>query len=441
MFSSQTYHESSKEAYDDTYKPLLEQDLPCLPQSTFDSLQNQGQLALTFQSSDRDLAVEERTCFERKREQIIGATLYSRLAGCLYELDHGSTVLENTNESKGFSRPEHNNLSGHGSTARSAEMLIVASTNRTRRTTPKLICRLSGVVADLQLQRRKGAVTGVPLSLKHNSLSHISKADFGDDACLAATACKDFQEHMLRIPAEICQLIMDVMFEEAFGPRRVHPHRDPSIMNIFLALDKHLYRKFHDQYWTKNTWVIRKGPLNKTMRFMTEKPYNDTTTEFSLQTPNKAALRIQSVELSFSNADTSDPNEWYHLLQQSPIDPYITPSHFSHTIQAPNRESQTSQILQRNRARINRAQCYDETQDQLIHTWQDKFDRVAMLNLRNLTLDFTEAYDPGGLFLGVNLVRRLIPFAHGMPANFKILAPDIWIEGQIRDAFVKLNAS
>ena len=265
-------------------------------------------------------------------------------------------------------------------------------------------------------------------------------AGSGDDAYLAATACKDFQEHMLRMPAEICQLIMDMMFEEAFGPRRVHPHKDPSVMNIFLALDKHLYRRVHEQYWSKNTWVISKGPLNKTMRFMTEKPYNDTTTEFSLQTPNKAALRIQSVELSFSNTDTLDLNDWYYLAQQSATDPYITPSHFSHTVQIPINESQAPQIFQSNIARIQ-WQRYDETQDQLIHTWQDKFDRVAMLNLRNLTLDFTEAYDRGGLFLGVDLVRRLIPFAYGMPANFKILAPDIWIEGQIRAAFLRLNAS
>lgn len=436
MFSSQTLHKSSKGEYNNAYGLFLEQIVSHHPQSTVDSLKTQRRLASTTQSSDRDLSIGGRTCSERDREQMVRATLYSRLAGYPYEPTHGLTGLENANESESSSRSEHN-MSSHGSTAIPAEMLAVEPRNRTPKTPPKPICKLSGLVASFQPRYPKGTVRG-SLTSNYNSLSHTSKAGSANDAGLAATACRDFQEHMLRIPAEICQLIMDMMFEEAFGPRRVHPHSDPSIMNIFLALDKHFYRKFHEQYWTKNTWVISKGPLNKTMRFMTEKPYNDTTTEFSLQTPNKAALRIQSVELSFSNADTTDLNEWYyHLAQQSATDPYITPSRFSHTIQSPNNESQAPQFFQRD---IARAQRYDETQDELIQTWQDKFDRVAMLNLRNLVLDFTEAYDPGGMFLGVNLVRRLIPFAYGMPANFKILAPDIWIEGQIRDAFQRLNA-
>lgn len=89
---------------------------------------------------------------------------------------------------------------------------------------------------------------------------------------------------------------------------------------------------------------------------------------------------------------------------------------------------------------MKRAQRCNEIQHQLIHTWQDKFDRIAMLSLKHLTLDFTEAYDPDGLYLGVYLVPRLIPFASGMPDDFRILAPDCWIEKQIRDAFLALNA-
>lgn len=244
---------------------------------------------------------------------------------------------------------------------------------------------------------------------------------------------------MIHVPAEICQMIMDMIFEEAFGPRSVHPHRDPSIMNIFLALDREFYRKFHEQYWTMNTWIVSKGPLNKTMRFMTEKPYNESTTEFSLQIPNKAALQIQSIELSFSNADTPHLSEWHRLAEERGGAPSMTtPRPFGPiTTETPSEV----QIAQRNESRMQRAQRYNDIQRQLVHTWQDKFDRVAMLNLRHLTLDFTEAYDPRGLYLGVNLVRRLIPFAHGMPADFKILAPDLWIQRQIREAFLVLNAN
>ena len=264
-----------------------------------------------------------------------------------------------------------------------------------------------------------------------------AKAGYGDDTTPASAAYDDFEERMLHIPAEICQMIMNMVFEEAFGPRKVHPHKDLPIMNIFLALDKKLYRNFFEQYWTKNTWVISKGPLQKTMRFMTEKPYNESTTEFSLQIPNKAALRIRFAELSFSNADTVNLSEWQQLAIQSalplvvagPSNPTTTQARGVHSLQAAQREADC-QV---------RAQRYDEIQRQLICTWQDKFDRIAMLNLRHLTLDFTEAFDPRGSYLGVQLVRRLIPFAHGMPDELKILAPTNWLERQTREAFLVLN--
>ena len=438
MSSSQTCRESSKAVYDDAHELLLEQTAPHLPQSTIGSLNNQRRLASTFESSDRHLAVGERTRSEPQRKQVVRATLYRRIAGCQYELNYGPTRLENTNKSRPRSRSE-DSLSSNGSTAHAPKLFAVDLTNQTPRRPSTSESIISRTLASSQLQCPKRSIR-VCLSPKSKFLKYkLKTAGSGDDASLAATACKDFEAHMMRIPAEICQMIMDMIFEEAFGPRRVHPHKDPPIKNIFLALDKELYDKSFEQYWTKNTWVISKGPLNKTMRFMTEKPYNETTTEFSLQTPNKAALSIRSVELSFSNADTPDLNEWHYLARQRASAPYTTPIHFSLTIPAPSNETQ-SQNAQQNIARAKRAERYDEIQHQLIHTWQDKFDRVAMLNLRHLTLDFTEAYDPGGLSLGVNLVPRLIPFAHGMPADFKILAPNSRIETQIRDAFFTLNA-
>ena len=264
-----------------------------------------------------------------------------------------------------------------------------------------------------------------------------AKADYGDDTSPAATAHEEFEKQMLHIPAEICQMIMEMVFEEAFGPRKVHPHRDAPIMNVFLALDKELYRKFFEQYWTKNTWVVSKGPLHKTMRFMTEKPYNESTTEFSLQIPNKAALRIRFAELSFSNNDTANLSEWQHLAIQSAL-PQVVASQ-SNPIATQARRVHSPQTAQRDAGCRVRAQRYDEIQRQLIGTWQDKFDRIAMLNLRHLTLDFTETFDPRGSYLGVHLVRRLIPFAHGMPGEFKILAPTNWLERQTREAFLVLN--
>lgn len=287
-------------------------------------------------------------------------------------------------------------------------------------------------------KRSRADATKAPLSLKRKPLGNEIEDDSGDDARIATSMCDELQKHMMRIPAEICQTIMDIVFEEAFGPRTVRPHKDPSIMNVFLALDKELYRKFHQQYWTKNTWIVSKGPLNDTMRFMTEKPYNDATTEFSLQTPNKAALRIRCAELSFSIADTPNPSESQQIAEQS-LAPYLTSTFLYPSNALASRENQPSLSAQRDIARPERTQRYDEIQQQLIQTWQDKFDRIAMLNLQHLTLDFTEAYDPSGQYLGVRLVPRLIPFAYGIPGDFKILAPNSWTEQQIREAFLHLN--
>lgn len=439
MCSSQTCRASVKRVYDGLSS---EQTGPHTSPNSTDSLHKKESQASTFQSSDRDLRAEKPTSSGPKQEQRVKATLGSREVERFCELNHRPTDPENTTKAGAVARSKPN-ISNDGSGAASPEVFAVKHMDRTAKVHSEYTSRPSRAVASSQLLRPNGTARAA-LSSQYQPLGHHLNSKSGNDTWLAAVRCKEFQEKMMYVPAEICQIIMDMVFEESFGPRIVHPHKDPPITNIFLALNKAFYRKFHQQYWTKNTWVISKGPLNQTMRFMTEKPYNETTTEFSLQTPNKAALQIRSVELSFSNVDTPHLSEWLHLAEEQSAARYITttPSRHSSPFSANAApEVQPLQLAQRgNTARIRRAQRYDDIQDQLIHTWQDKFDRVAMLNLRRLTLDLTEAYDPGGLYLGVNLVRRLIPFAHGMPVDFKILAPDGWIERQIRDAFVVLNA-
>ena len=434
MSSSQTCRADS---CDDADQLHPEEDAPHPPQDSIGSPKGNGQWAVTTQSSDQDFRAENRTPLGVRREHVFTATPNSRPIGCFGKLSHNSTGSENTSESGAASRYE-STQSNTGSRANVEAVFAVEGSSRTVMAPSEPQRKPSRAMATSQLPSLNG--TGrTTLNPKYKRLDQESRADSGYDVGRTTTACEDFQEQMLHIPAEICQTIMDMIFEEAFGPRRVHPHKDPPIMNIFLALDKGFYRRFYEQYWTKNTWVVSKGPLNKTMRFMTEKPYNETTTEFSLQVPNKAALRIRSAELSFSNVDTPSLSEWQQLASQSAA-PNITPCQINtFTARAPH-EVQTLQTAQRDAARLRRAQRYDEIQNQLVHTWQDKFDRIAMLNLRHLTLDFTEAYDPIGSYLGVYLVRRLIPFAYGIPREFKILAPDGWLERQTRDAFLVLNA-
>ena len=419
MSSFQTCRTSSKGAYDDAHELILEQTTRQLPQDSTGSLKRNGDLVLTYHDSDRNLSAEEGTRLE-PRQHVITATSDSHPVGRLSELKRDPTGTENMNYTGALLGSEQT-ISSRGSKARRPEVFDVECTNRTAGPTSQNECSLSRAVENYQRQSSNGKARA-SVNAKSDPLAHRSKASSVDDACLAVATRDEFQEQMKRTPAEICQVIMDMVFEEAFGPRAVHPHRDPPIMNIFLSLDRDLYRRYHEQYWIKNTWIISKGPLNKTMRFMTEKPYNETTTEFSLQTPNKAALQIRSVQLSFSSADTPELPEWQQLARHSET-PYIVPTR------------------RQDAARLERAQRYDEIQRQLIHTWQDKFDRIAMLDLRHLTLDFTEAYDPRGSYLGVYLVRRLIPFAHGIPSDFKILVPDSWLEWQTGDAFSVLNAS
>ena len=426
MSSSQTYQAGSKKVCDDAGGLLPEQTTPHLPQNSISSL------AFTSQSLDGDSKAKKLTDLQPGQEQVATATMNTHPVGPICELMQGPIVTENTKE-PGLPFVSENNMPNLRFRKDSPKVLDVERTIQTA-SGP---LRSSIAVASFQLHY-PNETARASLKPENRLLSQQLEMNCGDDACLAtvAAACMDFQERMMRMPPEICQMIMDIVFDEAFGPRRVHPHKDPPIMNIFLALNKQFYRKLRAQYWTKNTWVISKGPLNKTMRFMTEKPYNETTTEFSLQIPNKAALQIRFVELSFSNADTPDLPEWQQLAEQSAA-PCRIPSPIGPITSNAPAETQSLQVAERG---TDRAQRYDDIQYQLIQTWQDKFDRVAMLNLRHLTLDFTEAYEPSGLHLGVYLVRRLIPFAYGIPADFKILAPDHWIETQIRDAFCVLNA-
>lgn len=224
---------------------------------------------------------------------------------------------------------------------------------------------------------------------------------------------------LLELPPEIIQMIMDALFEDAFSLRKVYPHKDPSVANIFLALDQNLYHKYHKQYWSQNTWVIGKGSVHDTMRFMTEKPYNVLTTEFSRQMPNRAALKIQSAEMYFTKEDMRESIQKQMSLVTTErgtiLDKDLYPVLGSSTLGCQAIKTELKQI------------------------WQDKFDRIAMLDLRHFTLNLTEAYGPDGEYLGIDAVLRLIPFVHGLPTDFQILAPSKALADEIRAIFEAMN--
>ncbi len=71
---------------------------------------------------------------------------------------------------------------------------------------------------------------------------------------------------------------------------------------------------------------------------------------------------------------------------------------------------------------------------QLAKIWHEKYEQIALLRLQSFTLDMTEAFGPGGAFLGLEVARTLPHFIHGIPQSFTILAPT----DELRDEIFEL---
>ena len=241
-------------------------------------------------------------------------------------------------------------------------------------------------------------------------------------------------QQCLKLPSELCSMIMKMIFEDVFGPRKVYPHqesqRDQEAGRMFLALDKDMYLQYFETYWSTSTWVIGAGPVSKTMRFMS-KGFPISRVEFSRQEPCRAALNIQSMELCFSYEDATDHADWDALLQSDQGNPDI--KDFENCVWSTN-------------ARHFFREHPEQFKAVTLRQWQDKFDRVAVLNLRHLTLDMTKAMvppaspgAPAGEYLGLKAVELLIPFVHGLPTDFKIIARTREEEEQMRKIFEAKN--
>ena len=240
-----------------------------------------------------------------------------------------------------------------------------------------------------------------------------------NDRSLSSSRSVDlFQENMSTLPSEICTIIMDMTLALIFGPGNVHPKADsslPSVKEVFLALDRQLYREYREVYWSRNTWVVGKGPATESMRFMTVSPFFASAAEFSKQRPNEAALNIRRIELCFSTEDLRRPPKV--RLEQIEASRLISGSETA-------KEDETSD---------------KRSESDLLQIWQDKFDRIAFLKLDYLNLDFKKAYALDGAFLGVSAAQRLMPFLYGIPIECKITAPSKALESEIRSAFLEIN--
>ena len=241
-------------------------------------------------------------------------------------------------------------------------------------------------------------------------------------------------QQCLKLPSELCSMIMKMIFEDVFGPRKVYPHqeskRDQEAGRLFLSLDKDMYRRNFEIYWSTSTWVIGSGPVSKTMRFMS-KGFPMSRVEYSRQEPCRAALNIQSMELCFSYEDATDHADWDAVLQSDQGNPDT--KDFQNCVWS----TDAGQFFRRHPEQFKAV---------ALRQWQDKFDRVAVLNLRHLTLDMTKAMvppdspaAPAGEYLGLKAVELLIPFVHGLPTDFKILARTQEEEAQMRQIFEAKN--
>ena len=228
-----------------------------------------------------------------------------------------------------------------------------------------------------------------------------------------------FQENVSALPPEICKMIMDILFENIFGPKNVHTQTDTPVKESFLALNKQLYHIYKEVYWSDNTWIVGKGSPNKSMRFMTVERYDDCIAEFSKQNPNQAALKIRRLEMCFCKEDLK-------CSQAAKL----------------GKMKETSQSIEElDQVEENQMIASKDVALELMQIWQDKFDRIAFLQLEHLTLDFTGAYAPCGVYLGVAVAQRLMPFVYGLPRQLKITAPTKGHEDEIRTVFLEMNKS
>ncbi len=265
------------------------------------------------------------------------------------------------------------------------------------------------------------------IKLPTNSMAHESSDPIQDvgteNHVYSNTSWEHFQSKVLSLPPEVRNIIEDILYADTFGPREVHSKTDAPVTEMFLSLDKQLYHKYSQIYWSKNSWIVGAGAANDSMRFMTLPPYNPSTAEFSRQVPNNAAFKIRHIELHFTKNDLSSPSRQRQTTLPNTSSP---PSNYG------------AKPTTNNTLNEYKTECRTLASE-LAQIWQDKFDRVAFLHLDRFTLDVTQAYAPDGAFLGVEVVRRLLPFVYGMPVDFRIVAPTKVLEGEVRRAFEGVN--
>ena len=74
------------------------------------------------------------------------------------------------------------------------------------------------------------------------------------------------------LPPEVYRMIADSFFQACFGPRRVSPQHELFAFNVFEALNRELYNKHWNIFWSENTWVIGTEKADSTVKILSNIP-------------------------------------------------------------------------------------------------------------------------------------------------------------------------
>lgn len=245
---------------------------------------------------------------------------------------------------------------------------------------------------------------------------------------------RTLQQHIISLPGELRDMIKDSLWDIAFRPGQIFPHRpqafdsmegkayEAPVTRLFLAMDKALYEWMRIRFWSENTWVIGYGDAESTMRFLNHVPTATTTgndlSNIELPNAHLPSVRLH-LELRFSSKDLPGAADHCHEISSADLK--------RHSLY---RDPDILDFLHAYRWNITRVA------DRLDYLWLQKFLRVSELdNLEELTLDFTEAFAPDNEFIGTNSARDWPAFFHGLPPVLDIRAPTDELTQELYEIF------
>ncbi|KAI4279618.1 MAG: hypothetical protein L6R38_005007 [Xanthoria sp. 2 TBL-2021] len=221
-----------------------------------------------------------------------------------------------------------------------------------------------------------------------------------------------------KLPQELLDTIVDILFESAFCPGVVFPQQKISstgtitwegkrydkIKPQLLSVSKTILAKYQMRMWKENTFVIGIGDASKTTAFLG--PYNERRYMDVDYRP------FQKVYLRFTYKDhvqdwmADMPHDKDNIIAED-LEPYYEP--------------RTIRNLWRSIPNIRSVECVES---KLLFIWTEKSWDIINLPFDEVTLDFTECYGPRGNWLGDKLAMYMPVFIRKLPAALNIVAPD-----------------